>query len=271
MTLSIFSFVETTQRRPVRSRATHVWSLRQCPIFRDVHPAALETIAAEATSATFRKGDILSEATAKVSDSVQIVLQGQVKLCGRTPTGRDLIVDILAEGDAFGDALQDPRLVLTNVPASPEMIETVPVLAFTDPEEIAVRAVAMTDGTLLSFEAEKFRTLLQDRPALVVNLSRFLGARRRRLEMRLARLLYRTSSGKIAGLLVDLAEHHGEPAEEGGTRVTLRLTHQEIAALVGIKRETVSEVLAKLEADGFIRYSRRELVVLEPVKLLRVA
>jgi len=277
MTLTTYSHLETTARRVARSRSNHLWQLRHCSIFREVNASGLESIGAEAKTVSFRKGDVLSDPSSTnalvAENTVRFVVAGQIKLCGRTPAGRDLMVDVLATGDAFGGFLEHPALLSSARPAisgpTTEEFEA-PRLSAGLPE-FAVRTVAMSDGVLMTFETERFKTILEERPMLMMNLSRFLGLRQRRLEVRLARLLYRTSAGKISGLLVDLAEHHGEPSEEAGTRINLRLTHQEIAALVGIKRETVSEVLAKLETEGLIRYSRRELVVLDAERLLRVA
>jgi CRP/FNR family cyclic AMP-dependent transcriptional regulator len=57
-----------------------------------------------------------------------------------------------------------------------------------------------------------------------------------------------------------LATEHGV-AVEGGTRVDLRLTHSDIASLVGSTRETVSVELAKLVDAHQLRYDGRAIVV----------
>jgi CRP/FNR family transcriptional regulator len=72
--------------------------------------------------------------------------------------------------------------------------------------------------------------------------------------------------GKLAGLLCELAERYGE---KKGTSIhlTMRLTHQDLASIIGTKRDTVSRGLADLELRELIRYQRNEIVLLDPAKL----
>jgi CRP/FNR family transcriptional regulator len=100
----------------------------------------------------------------------------------------------------------------------------------------------------------------------MVSLARFLGLRQRYLEIRLTRLLYRSSLGKLAGLLCELAERYGE-TQGSHIALTMRLTHQDLASIIGTKRDTVSRGLAELELQELIRYERNKIVLLNPKKL----
>jgi len=71
--------------------------------------------------------------------------------------------------------------------------------------------------------------------------------------------------------LEDLAHRFGV-AVPGGVRITLPLTHEELGALVGASRESVSRAISGLRVAGRIRTSGRgRIVVTTPLHLVREA
>ena len=73
-------------------------------------------------------------------------------------------------------------------------------------------------------------------------------------------LAYARVGDRIVHLYRKLAAEHGVPVA-GGTRVDLRLTHADVASLVGSTRETVSAEIAKLVDAGRLRQIGRAVVV----------
>jgi CRP/FNR family cyclic AMP-dependent transcriptional regulator len=73
-------------------------------------------------------------------------------------------------------------------------------------------------------------------------------------------LAYARVADRIEHLYRKLATEHGVPVT-GGTKVAMRLTHADIASLVGSTRETVSVEIAKLVEAGRLRQSGRSIVV----------
>ena len=61
--------------------------------------------------------------------------------------------------------------------------------------------------------------------------------------------------GRVARLLLDMA------GEEGGERITRRLTHHTIAQMIGSSRETVSRTMRDLTDKGLIAVQRRDIVI----------
>jgi CRP/FNR family cyclic AMP-dependent transcriptional regulator len=57
-----------------------------------------------------------------------------------------------------------------------------------------------------------------------------------------------------------LALEHGRPVD-GGVEITVRLTHADIASLVGSTRETVSLELARLVRAGRLKQKGQSLIV----------
>ena len=52
------------------------------------------------------------------------------------------------------------------------------------------------------------------------------------------------------------------------TRIDLRLTHRELANIVGVTRETATRALSRLEADKLVIARDRSFLVPDPAKLL---
>jgi CRP/FNR family transcriptional regulator len=73
-------------------------------------------------------------------------------------------------------------------------------------------------------------------------------------------LAYARVGDRIMHLYRKLALEHGVPVA-GGTRVELRLTHADVASLVGSTRETVSVEIAKLVDAGRLQLKGRTIVV----------
>jgi CRP/FNR family transcriptional regulator, cyclic AMP receptor protein len=61
-------------------------------------------------------------------------------------------------------------------------------------------------------------------------------------------------------------DHFGEPAD-GGTRIGLRLTNQEMANMIGTTRETVNRALNRFWDEHIIDMSAGTIVIAEPAKL----
>ena len=71
----------------------------------------------------------------------------------------------------------------------------------------------------------------------------------------------RQTEALLIRLLTWLAKRFGQKVEQGQL-IDLRLTHQDLADLVGLTRVTVTRVLNDLEQQGIIQRKRRQAIVL---------
>jgi CRP/FNR family cyclic AMP-dependent transcriptional regulator len=71
---------------------------------------------------------------------------------------------------------------------------------------------------------------------------------------------------RLASLLLNLAEQFGEEVPNG-TRITLRLTNQEMANMIGTTRETVNRTLNRFWDDQLVDMKTAHVIVVEPDKL----
>jgi CRP-like cAMP-binding protein len=67
-------------------------------------------------------------------------------------------------------------------------------------------------------------------------------------------------------LLLELVERYGEPVDDG-VRLNIKLTHLEMANVIGSTRETVTVVLGQLQAENLIRVVRRQITIVDLEKL----
>lgn len=63
-------------------------------------------------------------------------------------------------------------------------------------------------------------------------------------------------AARLARTLVRLAERFGQAAGDGTVRLSLPLTHDNLAALVGAARETTSTILSEMRVDGVLHGTR---------------
>jgi CRP/FNR family cyclic AMP-dependent transcriptional regulator len=77
--------------------------------------------------------------------------------------------------------------------------------------------------------------------------------------MRLNALLYSKASDKVLNTLHYLAQSHGIRMQNNLIRINLVLTHQDLANLTGLRRETVAVEMNRLKKRGVVYYRRRAL------------
>ena len=165
-------------------------------------------------------------------DSLYLIAKGQVKVVLIHEDGREAILSVLGEGTFFGE------------------------MALLDQEPRSAHVIAMTDSTLLQLNRSDFQERLRSGPDVAIALLRELSRRLRRADETIASLMLLDVNGRIANLLLELAD------EEGGERITRRLTHATIGQMVGASRETVSRTMRSLVNQKILSVSRGEIVLL---------
>ena len=101
---------------------------------------------------------------------------------------------------------------------------------------------------------------------LQVGVTRLIGLRRQRVERRLRNLLFRSNRERVVHLLIEMSEKYGRQTENG-LELNIKLSHQEIASLIGSTRETVTVMLGQLQSEGKIKIARRRITILDLGKL----
>lgn len=218
-----------------------LWYLKKCNLFENLDDEEAQRLDRNGLVRRFRRGALIYAPTEE-SGSVFLLASGRVKIKDLTPDGKETILAFIEEGEIFGE------------------------LAIVEDDTRQEYAEAVTDSEVLLLPRADMLWLMQRRSDVALSITKLIGFRRRRIENRLRNLLFLSSRDRLLRILVELVEDHGEWKADG-CHIRLRLSHQEIAGLIGVTRETVTATLGQLQAEGLIRVQRRKIVVLDVDKL----
>lgn len=98
-------------------------------------------------------------------------------------------------------------------------------------------------------------------PVLAQNLFRQLSRRLRQTEAVLALSGHRRIEERLRHLLLLLKEEIGQPVPQG-TRLNVKLTHQQLASAIGTSRVTITRLLGKLRQEGWVCLDRDRHIVI---------
>jgi CRP-like cAMP-binding protein len=121
-------------------------------------------------------------------------------------------------------------------------------------------------STVILIPGEEMQQLLAENAEVSLGVTKLVGLRRQRIERRLKYLLFRSSRERLVHLLLELAEQYGQ-AVPGGVQLRIKLSHQDLANIIGSTRETVTVVLGELQAEGRLQLGRRKIVLSDLVRL----
>ena len=212
-----------------------VWYLRQNRLFAEAGEGAVESCAHLFKTTLFPKRAMVFD-QGDPTRLVYLVKRGRVRISRLTADGKEVTVAVLGAGDLFGE-------------------ETM-----FEPGPRTTVATCMEETLLCTARADDMFALLSGNPTLALNVAKVLSGRLGEASATMEDLAYARVSDRIVHLFERLAAEHGEAAD-GGVRVDVRLTHADIASLVGSTRETVSLEMANLVRAGRIRIDGKAVVL----------
>jgi CRP-like cAMP-binding protein len=121
---------------------------------------------------------------------------------------------------------------------------------------------AMTEIEVWRAPKDKFRAFMYANQDVMQYIMQSLLQDRRILVYRLQCAIFGSATNKVASsLLIASQRYQEEMSEDESAPPEVPLTHQQIADLSGITRETTSVELKKMEAEGLISYRGRTIVL----------
>ncbi len=102
---------------------------------------------------------------------------------------------------------------------------------------------------------------IESSPEIAQSLLPQLSQRLRQAEALLAIAGHRRVEHRTIELLLLLQREFGQPWQ-GGTRLTLRLTHQDLANAIGTSRVTMTRLLGKFKQEGKITFDRDRHIII---------
>jgi CRP/FNR family cyclic AMP-dependent transcriptional regulator len=201
------------------------------PLFARLSPEQLAEVVRHGTSRQFpRNAVIITEGDQ--SDSFYVIEEGRVKVYVSDEQGREFVIRHLGTDDYFGELA---------------LIEDSPRTA----------SVMTTEAAKLKVVSKAaFRECLERNPEISWQLLRAMAERMRTLTDTVRDLALLDVYGRVAHTLLKLASEH-----EGEQIIEPRLTHQEIANMVGASREMVSRIMKDLSTGGYVETRQRKIII----------
>ena len=218
-------------------------TLRQIPLFAGLADDQIEFINSKLRKHTFSAGTnvITFETPGEV---IYIIHSGTVKIKVDQADGKEVIVALLGAGEIVGE------------------------LSVIDNDSRSADVMTQEDSVLFWMDRASFKDLLQEWPALSLNLLRILTRRVRLSTEQIQALGTLDVLGKVSRQLLVFADQYGVETPEG-IMIPMRLTQSDIAGLVGASRERVNQVFVNLRSRNTIAVNASYRVTIVDMPKLR--
>ena len=227
------------------SRTVRATLLGRTVMFGSMEQAALEELAGRASQRSYRRGEVIVR-EGDPGDALFVVVEGLVKVYVTSAGGDEMLLVTLAPPSVFGE------------------------LPLVDGGSRSASAAALEATTLLTLTRAELLEGLRGDVRLADGLLRSLGSLVRRLTDQAADLVFLDLHGRVAKLLVSIAEKN-PPAAGNEWELDLHLTQGEIASMVGGSRQSVNQVLRSFERRGLVELDGRRVVIKQVDRLRRDA
>lgn len=211
--------------------------LRRVPIFQALNEDSLQRIAAIMLEKSYsRKSIIFHEGD--YGDTLYIIKMGRVKIAKVAIDGREKTLTILQPGDFFGE-----MAIFDNLPRS------------------ATAEAIDQEVRLFGINKKDFERLIHENPSISLRIMKDLTRRIRQINQQVEDLAFKDVHGRVSSTLFQLLET--EEKIRGQDLSHLRMTHQDLANMVGSSRETVTRALNRLQSEGIIAISHQQIEIID--------
>ena len=215
--------------------------VRRVPLFRDFSDAEAEAVLSTVATRRYGRHELILHER-DLGDAFYLIASGSVAVSRTLTDGREAILSILKDGEFFGE------------------------MSMFDSSLRSASIRTLTDVEVGMIRQDDFLEMLERNPSLA---SRFVVVLSERLRAANELVTMATSQdvrARVASLLLTLCERFGQP-NDSGIRIGLRLTHQEMANMIGTTRETVNRTLNRFWDERIIDRRTTQLIIVDKEKL----
>jgi CRP/FNR family transcriptional regulator len=205
----------------MKTREVVIETLRGTKLLGSLSADELSAVGGIAELQSIQRGERLFD-QGNPCEGMFVVARGEIKVFKLGGQGKEHLLHMVRAGETFAEAALFGGF---DYPAS---------------------AQAVADSQLVFLPKQPLLKLLNDHPALPLKLLASMSVWLRRMVDLMEDLVLRDAEGRIAKHLLGL---RSDPAD---ATVKMKLKHQELAAHLGLTRETVSRTLARIESLGLI-------------------
>ncbi|HET6928195.1 MAG TPA: Crp/Fnr family transcriptional regulator [Hyphomicrobiaceae bacterium] len=218
----------------------HLEILGNHPILGELPKASIQRLLSCATTRKLRRGATIF-AKGDAGTQLIAVLSGRVKMVVSSPEGREAVLNVVHEGEVFGE------------------------IALFDGCPRTASAIALTECELLSIDRRHFLPLVREQPDVAIKLIEILCARLRRSSEQYEDIMFLNLRARVAKLLLRLADEAGGPPPR-----KVLVTQQEMSHMAGMSRESINKQLRAWAQAKWVRLERGGVVVLRPDALVSI-
>lgn len=224
-------------REWTEAQRTKVAYLLEADLFRGLNDEDMAEIERSTSMTTTPRGTIFFSPD-EATEVLFIVKKGRVNLYRVTEEGKKLVTATIEPGSVFGEM----SLIGQGMHGS--------------------FAEAADECTLCVMSRTDVERLIHDHPQVSLSLLELMARRLSDAEDRLSDAAYKSVPARIATTLLRLAGEDNDP---------VRLSHQDIADMVGTYRETTTRILNELRTEGLIDLKRMQISVVDVDGVRKIA
>jgi len=213
--------------------------LADVDLFRDLAERDVADLDRVTTITSMPRGRVFYQPD-DISEVLFLIRQGRVQLYRISPEGKKLVIATLGSGAVFGE------------------------MALLGQQMHNTFAEALEDCQIVVMSRTDLERLILAKPIVGLRMLEITGRRLSEAEERLDDMAFKGIPARLASLLLRLAADRGADVITG-------LTHQDLAETIGTYRETATQVLNDMKAEGLIQIGRKRIDILDPARLQALA
>jgi len=224
------------------ARCKNKLCVSKVPIFSDLSHEELTEIIRMTGHNEYKKGeDIFLEGIS--ADTLYLINEGQIKIYKYTKDGKEQILNLLNEGEFFGE------------------------LNLLKEGQYHFNATALSDAKLCSLSKERMKRIILEKPEIGLKILEVMAEKISWLETLARNLATNDVEVRLSHLLLQLLRQYGIKTNRG-IEIEMPLTREEMSNYTGVTRETISRKLSGFQDRGIIKLEgNKKIIIIDEDKL----
>ncbi|MEI7812732.1 MAG: Crp/Fnr family transcriptional regulator [Ignavibacteria bacterium] len=210
--------------------------LLDVPIFAELDQETLEKISSIGKRKIYEKDTVILMEEDSGS-ALFVIISGKVKVSRTNNEGREVILTLLGERDFFGE------------------------MAILDGLKRSASVIALQQSELFIIQRYDFLNLLKSYPEVSISLLQELTLRLRGADTKIKSLSLRDAEGKVASVILQLADDIGK-IKQGIVEIEKLPLQRDLANMAGTSRETISRTIHSFTKKGLLEFDGTKLRIL---------
>ncbi len=215
------------------------WYLRNHKLFDQLNQKEVEDLCIISNMKSAEKNDVIYFNESEMK-KIFILKVGTVKICREDENGKEIITEMLTEGDIFGH-------MNTNANQYAKVLSDHVKLCF--------------------FELNNFMNVLKNNSGLALKYNEAMNEKLISFQQKYEDLIFKDVDTRVLDFFKKYAKHHGRP-NGNSIEMEMMLTHQDIADYTASSRQSVTTIINRLVEKGKIVYEGRKKVIIPDLKSL---